>query len=51
MQMRLGPIAGDFVVKRQVVNGAISGDFEGTGMMPFSSFEGALAEGDHSGGE
>ena len=51
MQMRLGPMSGDFVVKGQVDDGAISGDFEGTGMVPFSSFEGALAEGRRPGGE
>ena len=51
MQMRLGPMSGDFVVKGQVDDGAISGDFEGTGMVPFSWFEGALAEGRRPGGE
>ena len=44
MQMRLGPMGGDFVVSGQVDNGTISGDFEGSGMVPFSSFEGMLAE-------
>ena len=44
MQMRLGPIGGDFVVSGHVDNGTISGDFEGSGMVPFSSFEGMLAE-------
>ena len=51
MQIRLGPMGGDFVVKGQVDNGAISGDFEGSGMIPFSSFEGALTERERPGGE
>ena len=43
-QIRLGPMGGDFVVSGQVENGAINGNFTGTGVVPFSSFEGALAE-------
>ena len=43
-QIRLGPMGGDFVVSGQVENGAINGDFTGTGVVPFSSFEGSLAE-------
>lgn len=43
IQMRLGPIGGVFAVSGQVTeDGLISGEFEaaGTGMVPFSSFEG-----------
>ena len=40
MKMRLGPMSGDFIVKGHVDNDLIRGDFDGAGMVPFSSFEG-----------
>ena len=44
MQLRLGPMGGDFVVAGTVADdGAIQGEFEGDGMVPFSAFEGMLA--------
>ncbi len=44
MQLRLGPMGGDFVVAGTVADdGAIQGEFEGDGMVPFSAFEGTLA--------
>ncbi len=46
MQLRLGPIGGQFVVTGEVAaDGGIQGDFEaqGGGFAPFSTFEGARA--------
>jgi mono/diheme cytochrome c family protein len=42
MQMRLGPMGGDFVVKGTVDGSDINGGFEGEGVVPFSAFEGRL---------
>ena len=42
MQMRLGPMGSDFVVKGTVDGSAINGGFEGEGIVPFSAFEGQL---------
>ena len=45
MQMRLGRMGGDFVVTGNIDGDAITGDFEGEGLVPFSSFEGNRSAG------
>ena len=42
IQMRLGPMGGDFVVKGMLDGSGINGEFEGDGMVPFSACEGQL---------
>ena len=44
MQLRMGPMSGDFVIEGTVgEDGAIQGTFEGSGFVPFSAFEGTRA--------
>ena len=42
MQMNLGPMESEFVVKGTLDGNGINGEFEGDGMVPFSAFEGQL---------
>ena len=48
MQFRLGRLAGDLTVAGSVgADGSITGEFAGSGMVPFQAFEGTLASGEN----